>query len=242
LFVGHHSPGFSATLQFPDGTPKTLTPTDKIVLQWSLGKAIKKFTMEFSGQAEITGLSVDGTEGVAVDNIPLRGSSGTFFSEIDIHSIAPVMEMLNVQLILMEFGGNTVPYIKGEKNVTAYKESMAKQIQYVNKIYPTARIVLIGPADMSTKINGRLQSYPLLNETIQGLKEAALENGAAFWDMYEVMGGENSMIDWVNEKPALASPDHIHFTPRGANRIAEMFYESLMNYHAFTVLLNRLKE
>jgi len=32
----------------------------------------------------------------------------------------------------------------------------------------------------------------------------------------------------VKEKPALASPDHIHFTPKGADRIADLFYESLM--------------
>jgi lysophospholipase L1-like esterase len=86
---------------------------------------------------------------------------------------------------------------------------------------------------MSTKENGRLQTYPHLKAVVQGISEAALENGAAFWNMFEVMGGENSMIEWVNNKPAWAAPDYIHFSQKGADRIAELFYESLMIYYNY---------
>jgi hypothetical protein len=100
-------------------------------------------------------------------------------------------------------------------------------------LHPEARILLIGPADMSTKQGGKLQTYPLLEATVEGMREAALENGAAFWNMYEVMGGKNSMIGWVKTKPSLAAPDYIHFTSKGADRIAELFYESLMFYYDY---------
>jgi lysophospholipase L1-like esterase len=243
LFTSHNSPNFQATLS---SSKESVTQSLKDggnqsrILTWNLKQPVKQFTLSFSGSAGITGISVDGESGVAVDNIPLRGSSGTFFSQIDANSIAPVLKALNTQLIILEFGGNMMPVIKKEKHVQNYKESMSKQIGYLKNIYPDAKIILIGPADMSVKVNGRLQSIPLLKETIQGLKEAALENGAAFWDMYEVMGGENSMIDWVNNKPALAAPDYIHFTPRGADKIAEMFYVSLMNYYDFAVYRNNM--
>jgi lysophospholipase L1-like esterase len=243
LFTSRNTPGFQATLlHAKESTTHSIREgsTSVNVLTWNLKTPIKQFTLRFSGTAEIIGISVDGEYGVAVDNIPLRGSSGTFFSQIDANSIAPVMKALNTQLILLEFGGNMMPVIKGEKNITEYKNSMAKQIKYLQQIYPVAKIILIGPADMSVKVNGRLQSIPLLEETVQGLKEAALENGAAFWNMYEVMGGKNSMIEWVSNKPALAAPDYIHFTPRGAEKIAEMFYMSLMNYYDFAVLRHNL--
>ncbi|GHT08081.1 hypothetical protein FACS189426_02850 [Bacteroidia bacterium] len=243
LFTGRNTPGFQATLlHAKESIVRTIQAenTRVNVLTWNLKTPIKQFSLQFSGTAEIIGIAVDGEYGVAVDNIPLRGSSGTFFSQIDANSIAPVMKELNTQLILLEFGGNMMPSIKGEKNIADYKNIMSKQIKYLQNIYPVAKIILIGPADMSVKVNGRLQSIPLLEETIQGLKEAALENGAAFWDMYEVMGGKNSMIEWVNNKPALAAPDYIHFTPRGAEKIAEMFYMSLMNYYDFAVLRHNL--
>jgi lysophospholipase L1-like esterase len=243
LFTSRNTPGFQATLfHAKESTTRSIQgeSTRVNILTWNLKTPIKQFTLRFSGTAEIIGISVDGEYGVAVDNIPLRGSSGTFFSQIDANSIAPVMKALNTQLILLEFGGNMMPVIKGEKNITDYKNSMAKQIKYLQHIYPTAKIILIGPADMSVKVNGHLQSIPFLEETVQGLKEAALENGAAFCNMYEVMGGENSMIEWVSNKPALAAPDYIHFTPRGAEKIAEMFYMSLMNYYDFAVLRHNL--
>ncbi|MDR2684492.1 MAG: hypothetical protein LBB53_03815, partial [Prevotellaceae bacterium] len=81
------------------------------------------------------------------------------------------------------------------------------------------------------KIKGKLQTYPLLPEMVEAMKSTANRCGAAFWDMYSVMGGQNSMLDWVKEKPALAAPDYIHFTPKGADKIAEMLLDAFMNYY-----------
>jgi lysophospholipase L1-like esterase len=242
LFLSHNSPNFKATLLHDNAEPMVQTLADESshsrVLTWKLTNPIKQFTLQFSGSAELTGVSIDGNQGVAVDNIPLRGSSGTFFSDIDPNSVVPVMKELKVQLILLEFGGNMMPVIKGEKNTLDYKDKMAKQIKHFQSIYPEAKVLFIGPADMSKKVNGHLQSYPFLKETIQRLKESALENGAAYWDMYEVMGGENSMIDWVQNKPALGSPDYIHFTSKGAEKIANLFFESLMIYYDYANFRN----
>ena len=69
-----------------------------------------------------------------------------------------------------------------------------------------------------------------------------MENGAAFWDMYQVMGGRNSMIKWVDHVPAWAASDYIHFTPTGAGRIADMFVQSFMNYYDYYCFLKRNKK
>jgi hypothetical protein len=90
---------------------------------------------------------------------------------------------------------------------------------------------------MSKTINGKLQTYPILPQMVSAMQETALSNGAAFWNMYEVMGGENSMLAWVKERPALASSDYIHFTPKGADKIAELFYEAFNNYYEYYKLL-----
>jgi lysophospholipase L1-like esterase len=244
LFICNNSPEFEAGLVSSDQQePIVRTIQEKSasvkVLTWNLSSPVKKITLQLKGYAELTAISLDGKSGVNVDNIPLRGSSGTFFTEIDANSITPTLKELEVRFIMLEFGGNAVPAISGEKSVEYYKKNMAKQIAWFGKVYPNAKIMLIGPADMSTKVQGQLQTYPLLPKTIEGLKAAALENGAAFWNMYEVMGGENSMIEWVKEKPALASPDYIHFTMNGANKIADLLYKSLMIYYDYTAFVKR---
>ncbi|MDR2086084.1 MAG: hypothetical protein LBP72_02795 [Dysgonamonadaceae bacterium] len=237
LYSGYTPGNFNANLLPSDNVPLLQKSTQKKqtlnVTTWSMHEPVKKFTLNLSGAAEVYGIAVDGDYGVAVDNIPLRGSSGTFFTRIEKSVMKPMLDDLNVGLIILEFGGNMMPSIKKEKNVSDYKAKIAQQIAYFKELCPESKILLIGPADMSTKKGGKLQTYPLLETMVQGMREAALENGAAFWNMYEVMGGKNSMIGWVKTKPSLAAPDYIHFTPKGADRIAELFYESLMFYYNY---------
>jgi lysophospholipase L1-like esterase len=237
LYVGNTPANFRAALIRTNAAPwiqkLDRRTRDVNVITWEIPNPIQKFTLKLSGSAEIYGIAIDGNCGVAVDNIPLRGSSGTFFTGMDSAVMQSMVSDLNVSLIIMEFGGNMMPSIKKEKNVTDYKTKMMKQITYFQKLCPQSKILLIGPADMSTKVNGRLQTYPLLESVVQGMKEAAMETGVAFWNMYEVMGGKNSMVSWVKNKPALAAPDYIHFTSKGADKIAELFYESLMIYYDY---------
>ncbi|MDR0798260.1 MAG: hypothetical protein LBN18_00655 [Dysgonamonadaceae bacterium] len=237
LYVGYNNGLLRATLKTSDQPAEIQTigqaHSEFEVLTWNLAEPVKKITLNLSGSAEIYGLSLDGNYGVAVDNIPLRGSAGTFFTDINPTVMRSMLQDLNVSLIIMEFGGNKMPAIRGNKNISDYKKQVSEQINYFRQINPTMKILLIGPADMSTKVNGKLQTYPFLEQTIDSMRTAALENGAAFWDMYQVMGGRNSMIKWVQNKPALAAPDYIHFTPKGADRIAKTFYESLMIYYDY---------
>jgi hypothetical protein len=70
--------------------------------------------------------------------------------------------------------------------------------------------------------------------TIKALREVALDNGAAYWDMHRVMGGNGAMIKWVNKEPALGFTDHIHFTRRGAAYMGDLFCSALrMHYDYF---------
>jgi hypothetical protein len=59
------------------------------------------------------------------------------------------------------------------------------------------------------------------------MKQATLEEGCAFWDMFEVMGGKNAMVSWVTNDPPYAGPDYTHFTPAGARKVAELLYKAL---------------
>lgn len=236
VFVGQASPNFQVELvadkeNQPGNKQKINSLLD--VYTWKLNQPVKKFNLKLRGSAEIYGVAADNCKGIAMSNIPFRGSSGTFYTAIDSTLLSCMFKELNTRLILLEFGGNTVPYSKTEKSINTYKNTMSKQIAYLRRMCPDAKIILIGPADMSTKVQGKLQSYPHLENFIKGLEEAAMENGAAFWNMYEVMGGKNSMVDWVKNSPSLAAPDHIHFNKRGAERIADLFYESLMIYYDY---------
>jgi lysophospholipase L1-like esterase len=71
-------------------------------------------------------------------------------------------------------------------------------------------------------------THPNLEGVRDAVKNAALQSGCAFWDMYEAMGGRNSMPSWVFADPSLAVSDFVHFNTRGARLIAEMLYNAIM--------------
>jgi len=188
----------------------------------------EKLLLKFSGNdsPEIYGVSLDDTIGVAMDNVPGRGSAGLMFGKLNEAHLKQMYDKMNVRLIIMQFGGNVTPYITS--NYDYYERMFSAQLQILRRVKPDASIIVIGPADMSRKVRGEYVSYPNIPDLIGSLKKAAFSNGAAFWDMYEAMGGENSMPKWVYAAPPLAGKDFIHFTRRGAEIVAKMFYNSLM--------------
>ena len=135
----------------------------------------------------------------------------------------------------MQFGGNSVPYTKSDKAIATYCNQLKRQIEYIHSVSPQSKILFIGPSDMSTNINGRMETYPYLPKLIDSLRNMCLQNDVAYWDLYKAMGGYNSMVEWVDARPQLAGSDHIHFTYAGSNRASEMLWEGLMEaYKLYT--------
>lgn len=196
-------------------------------------KTPEEITVTFSGKdsPDVYGLSLEGSNGVVMDNIPLRGSSGTIFTKQDATQLSNMYASLSPDLIIMEFGGNTVPYIKTDKGPKDYGNWFKSQINFMKRLNPKAAIIVIGPADMSVKEKTEYVTYPYLEAVRDAMKDAALSTGCLFWDMYEVMGGKNSMPKWVEADPPLAATDYIHFSPKGAKKMAEEFNTKLFDLY-----------
>lgn len=218
---------FSATLTGGE-VSETLT-CDSVggfqILDWNLPATLNSFRISFSGTADIYGVMVDAGSGVAVDNVAMRGNSGTDFTSNDASLLATSYRKTDVAMIILQYGGNAMPSVgSSEKGVKNYAASIGRQIRYLQSIYPNCPILFIGPSDMSTVVNGIRQSYPMMELMVEELKSTALSNGAAFWNMFEVMGGKNSMLSWVNK--GLAGQDYVHFSPAGAEKISAYLKEA----------------
>ena len=53
------------------------------------------------------------------------------------------------------------------------------------------------------------------------------EYGGGFWDLFDIMGGLESMKKW--EEAGLARRDKIHFTDEGYAIIGDLLYNALMD-------------
>ena len=141
--------------------------------------------------------------------------------------LAQQLDRLDPDLVVLQFGGNSVPYCQDSTSARRYAGWLKRQIQLFQSLQPEAAILVIGPSDMAEKTGVDWTSYPMLSPIRDALLEATLDAGAAYWDLLEVMGGLGSMPAWVAATPALAGPDHVHFTPRGARKVGELLDRAL---------------
>jgi lysophospholipase L1-like esterase len=200
------------------------------MVECALPDSTSSLSLTFEGydSPDVYGIEVASKTGVIMDNIALRGSSGTIFTKTDFIHSQKMYKDLKPRLFILQFGGNVMPYIKDRKAIKNYGRWFASQIRRLQQTCPETAILVIGPSDMSTKEKDKYVTYKYLPDVVAALKEAALNNNCGFWNMYEAMGGQNSMPSWVNVEPSLARPDYVHFSPKGARLIANMFYNALI--------------
>lgn len=192
------------------------------------------------GSGDLYGVLMDNRTGVSVDNAPMRGCSGTIFTSMNREQLSTFYKDENVRLILMQFGGNRVPGLRNGDQISKFCQTTRKQIKHLQELAPEAKIVYIGPSDMATSVNGKMQSYAILPQLIDSLRNTANSAGAAYWDIYEAMGGKNSMTRWVNS--GLAGKDYIHFTTKGSTHMGETFATSFLQLYEYYVWRKKNEE
>jgi hypothetical protein len=246
VLIGNSSAGFSATLKCDGFEAQKKTCEEAVegmtMLSWEFPDNIKKGTLSFTGTAEIYAITLDGDGGVAVDNDGMRGCGGTIFSMINSEQLRRSYQMLDTKLIMLQFGGNAMPSIYNDKGISTYLRKIEKQLDYFAKVAPQAKLLFIGPSDMGKSVNGKLQTWPRLEALNDSLKTTCLERGVAYWDLFQVMGGTNSMAQWVKHNPPYAAPDYIHFSQKGADIIGDALATAFETYYKFYCLRKTLPE
>ncbi len=232
VFYGYATEPFLISLAYGNETKdaEMIAPANGIdQIKWNAPLAINSFRIDFKGDESplVYGISLESPTGVVVDNIAIRGSSGTDFTRSDEASLRRFVQLVNPSLIILQFGVNLVPHIVPSYDY--YERQFYNQIVALKKAKPNVAVLVVGVSDMSRKEGGRFVSYPNIEKIRDAQRSAALRAGAAFWDCYNAMGGQNSMPAWVYANPPLASKDFVHFSLRGSNLVAEMLYTSLMN-------------
>ena len=202
-------------------------------LHYILPDSTTRCALHLQGRGKVYGISLETDKGVIVDNIPMRGCSGNIFTKIDSAQLAAFYRETNTRLIILQYGGNMIPQTENPSTISGYvRTTLRQQVRYIRACAPQASILFIGPSDMSTRIDGEMVTYPLVPYMDRLLKKMAQEEQIAYWSMYDAMGGNGSMVKWV--EVGLAGSDYVHFTRAGANKVGKKLYDWLMNYQPLT--------
>ncbi|HEY3388511.1 MAG TPA: hypothetical protein VGK38_02995, partial [Prolixibacteraceae bacterium] len=185
------------------------------------------FIFPVSDAIKLYGVSFEDTSGIYVDNFGLRGNSGLGLSRISESMNRQFNQLQNYQLIILQYGLNVIA--PDTKDLGWYVNPMIEIVQRMKRCYPDAAILLMSVSDRSTKVDGEyrtMESVPLM---VEAQREIARQSQVAFYNLFEAMGGENSMVAFVENNPPLANKDYTHLNFQGGRRVAAIFVKSLIN-------------
>ncbi len=205
----------------------------KILLNNQRSGGIKISTID--NKLPIYGISFESQSGVFVDNFSYRGISGVELNMIDTALIKMLVLKNSYDLIILQYGVNVLFKPDG-KNFNWYAKLLKPVIQKLKNSFGKADILIVSTADRAFRYDGTYKSAVGIDSLVKVQAGIAYENGVAFYNQFATMGGENSMVSWVNSTPKLANKDHIHPNPSGAKILAENFFNAFIkdfNKHPF---------
>ena len=236
---------FNQLMVLSDGKVKVHVESPKIANDSSYSSGVLTFDLvnlpdsttnvQFvvKGKGDVYGLSLQDNTGVNVDNIPLRGCSGTIFKQVNSKQLAEYFAATNTRLIILEFGGNSIGGLSSQRSINNYLDRLIANAKHLQELAPNASILFIGPSDMVKSVNGVRTTNPVIPRYDTIAKQKVTQAGFAYWSMFDAMGGNGSMCNWVKSSPQLAASDHVHFTRTGANTIGEALSEAIMKGYEY---------
>jgi hypothetical protein len=186
----------------------------------------KKLRIEFQPDGNhYYGVMLENGNGLYVDNFPLRGNSGVDLQNLSASTLKEFGDLLNYKLIILEFGLNAAGSIKS--NYRWYEREMEKVINNMKKAFPTTSILMISVHDKSMKKGTDYVTDPSVIKLLKSQIDIARKTKVAFWNLFEAMGGKDSMPKWVDKNWAFK--DYIHFNDRGAKEVADLLSNALID-------------
>lgn len=133
------------------------------------------------------------------------------------------LRQVNPDLLIFSYGSNES--YDANFNVENYHTQVSAFIKKVKTEIPNINIIFTGTPD--TRSNGR---FPVNTVSINNtLRQIAIENDCAFWDLNAIMGGDNSIMYWLDN--GLARKDKLHFTRSGYALQGNLFSSALMELY-----------
>jgi len=201
----------------------TLPPTE-IVTQFELNGSFTKGTLQFKNSKGLKaiGIALEDNHGVVVDNFALRGNSGIVMSDLDSESCRDLQQIRPYDLIVLQYGLNVAS--DSVREYSWYRNRMVAVIEHIQHCFPGADILILGVSDRSRNGHSTMPAVVSLHRAQRQLAESA---EVAFWSIFAAMGGQDSMIKYVNSN--WASKDYTHLSFRGGREIAYALYDAIIN-------------
>ena len=192
--------------------------------------------------------------GVSYNNIGYPGATIDLVNKFDEKLMADGLRRLDPQIVVLVFGTNEAS--KPNLDAARYERNYEKAIARIQAALPNAKIVLVGPPDGAERpphclgkgpadaachpappSDGALYTEPADCDwhTIAHLdlvrdieRKIAERHGFVYWNWATINPNQCAAHQLVSASPPLMTPDHVHFTPAGYVKGADLFLDVLI--------------
>ena len=189
--------------------------------------SVEYSVIEADSNALFYGVAMDGVSGIALDNFSMRGASGLNVRSVPAKMMRSFYELRPYDLVILQYGLNVAT--ERGSNYDNYIKGMQTTIQHIKEYFPGAGILIVSVADRDYKNkDGEIRTMPGIRNLIRYQQNLAAEEGVAFWNMFQAMGGNESMLSLVESKPSKANYDYTHINVLGGKYLAGLLFDALI--------------
>lgn len=183
------------------------------------------------------GVSFESESGIILDNFSFRGITGVELNKLNVDFLKAIQAANHYDLIVFQYGVNLL-FRPKDTDYSYYAKLMTPVLEKFKESFPDADVLMVSSADRAFRYEGEYKTAIGLPNLIETQAKLAFDNGFAFYNQFQSMGGENSIVKWANEKPALANKDYVHPNSKGADVLAEKLFHAIQNDYK-TLLKNK---
>jgi lysophospholipase L1-like esterase len=183
------------------------------------------------GDVRLFGMTVDRPEvGVTLDALGINGARVTTALNWSEAHLVEQLRHRAPELVVLAYGTNEAG---DDTTPAAYERQLVDLLGRIARAVPTASCLFLGPPDRAAKdAAGEWATMPKLLEVIDTQRRVAHAAGCAYYSQLYAMGGEGSIVAWVNEPNARATKDHVHLTRDGYAFLASAISTDIVKAYA----------
>ncbi len=162
---------------------------------------------------------INQSNGIILHNIGINGAATSSFLRCEL--MESQLALIQPDLVIFGLGINDAYGRRFDEQT--FERNYDSLIQMVNRVNPNAAILLTTNNDSYLYKRYINRNGLLVQET---MKQLSQNHNIGLWDMFEIMGGLNSIQKW--KKTGLAKYDMVHFTREGYILLGDLLFDALI--------------
>jgi lysophospholipase L1-like esterase len=170
-----------------------------------------------------------GTPGATWEALGVIGVGSRSFTTYNQGHLHAQLQQRNPDLVAVMLGGNEagLPSLAAGDG-TSYVSYYRVALDTLKAGAPNASCLVISPLDQATRDGEKARTKAAIPTMVAAQKIAAQQDGCAFWDAFDAMGGSGTIVRWSQMRSPLAWTDLIHLSGAGQKIIGDLLADALL--------------